>query len=264
MNKKFSSIAGVTLVELLIGIVISMIMMAAMFTSYQAVNNSYSQVIDRAKISQTGRNIVGMIVKDIRLAGFKYLDAPSSSNPTNYVPILITKATGSGCDKIDIMYSDKRVKPASKPKVYIYTTYKITYECKQSNILDKKTKNKISAFAIYKSKSKWDGSKWESPTNSTDDLVYKDEMIVDYVQGFTLIPIDDKGKIIDPTPTTLANSNKIKVIDILLSVRSQNIFYKNNKSKIIYSLGKKSNKNFNDKFLREQIVVSAHTRNMGL
>jgi hypothetical protein len=162
------------------------------------------------------------------------------------------------------MYSDKRVKPASKPKVYIYTTYKITYECKQSNILDKKTKNKISAFAIYKSKSKWDGTKWESPTNSTDDLVYKDEMIVDYVQGFTLIPIDDKGKIIDPTPTTLANSNKIKVIDILLSVRSQNIFYKNNKSKTIYSLGKKSNKNFNDKFLREQIVVSAHTRNMGL
>ena len=41
MNKKISSIAGVTLVELLIGIVISMIMMAAMFTSYQAVNNSY-------------------------------------------------------------------------------------------------------------------------------------------------------------------------------------------------------------------------------
>ena len=263
MNNKFSSIAGVTLVELLIGIVISMIMMAAMFTSYQAVNNSYSQVIDRAKISQTGRNIVGMIVKDIRLAGFRYFNDTSKS-PTSYVPILITKATGSGCDKIDIMYSDKRVKPASKPKVYIYTTYKITYECKQSNILDKKTKNKISAFAIYKSKSKWDGTKWESPTNSTDDLVYKDEMIVDYVQDFTLIPIDDKGKIIDPTPTTLANSNKIKVIDILLSVRSQNIFYKNNKSKTIYSLGKKSNKNFNDKFLREQIVVSAHTRNMGL
>ena len=40
MKKKNSSIAGVTLVEILIGIVISMIMMAAMFTSYQAVNNS--------------------------------------------------------------------------------------------------------------------------------------------------------------------------------------------------------------------------------
>ena len=82
MKKKNSSIAGVTLVEILIGIVISMIMMAAMFTSYQAVNNSYSQVIDRAKISQTGRNILGMIVKDIRLAGFKYFD-DISKTPTN-------------------------------------------------------------------------------------------------------------------------------------------------------------------------------------
>ena len=89
MKKKNSSIAGVTLVEILIGIVISMIMMAAMFTSYQAVNNSYSQVIDRAKISQTGRNILGMIVKDIRLAGFKYFD-DISKTPTNYVPIYIT------------------------------------------------------------------------------------------------------------------------------------------------------------------------------
>ena len=47
--KKFNSETGVTLIEILIGVVISMIMMAAMFTSYNAVNNSYSQVIDRAK-----------------------------------------------------------------------------------------------------------------------------------------------------------------------------------------------------------------------
>ena len=38
--KKFNSETGVTLVEILIGVVISMIMMAAMFTSYNAVNNS--------------------------------------------------------------------------------------------------------------------------------------------------------------------------------------------------------------------------------
>ena len=38
--KKLSSSAGVTLIEILIGIVISVIMMAAMFTSYNAVNNT--------------------------------------------------------------------------------------------------------------------------------------------------------------------------------------------------------------------------------
>ena len=51
MKKKLSSIAGVTLIEILIGILISVVMMGAMFTSYQVVNNTYSQVADRAKIS---------------------------------------------------------------------------------------------------------------------------------------------------------------------------------------------------------------------
>ena len=260
MNRKLSSIAGVTLVEILIGIVISMIMMAAMFTSYQAVNSSYSQVIDRAKISQTGRNILGMIVKDIRLAGFRYFD-DTRNYPTNYVPILITKSTGSGCDKIDIVYSDRRINVS---KVIEYNTYKITYECKASNIVDKITNTKINAYAIYKSKSKWSGSNWVAPANSTDDLVYKDEMIVDHVQDFVLIPIDTKGKIITPIPTTLAESQKIRVIDIMLSVRSQNPFFKKNKPFVSYSLGQKSNKNFNDTFLRQEIIVSANTRNLGL
>ena len=52
MREKKHSILGVTLIEILIGIVISMIMMGAMFTSYTVVNNSYSQVSDKAQISQ--------------------------------------------------------------------------------------------------------------------------------------------------------------------------------------------------------------------
>ena len=152
--KNLNKESGVTLVEILIGVVISMIMMAAMFTSYNAVNNSYSQVIDRAKISQNGRDLLGMLVKDIRLAGFRYFDDVSKT-PTDYVPILITKASGSGCDKIEITYGDRirdPKQPNVKPAVFLYRTYKIIYECKQSNIIDKKTKTKISAYAIYKSK----------------------------------------------------------------------------------------------------------------
>ena len=72
MKNRLSSTAGVTLIEILIGILISVIMMGAMFTSYTAVNSTYRQVTDRAKISQAGRDIVGMIVRDVRMAGFKY------------------------------------------------------------------------------------------------------------------------------------------------------------------------------------------------
>ena len=262
MKKKITSISGVTLIEILIGIVISVLMMAAMFTSYQAVNNTYSQVIDRAKISQTGRDIIGMLTRDIRMAGFKYFDDTTKS-PLNYVPILITKNSGSGCDKIELTYGD-RIYDKSKNPPITFVTYKITYECKASNIIDKKTKAKIDAFGIYKSKVEWDGAQWVAPSSSTDDLIYRDELIVDHVQDLIFIPIDEKGKRISPVPKTLNDSNKIKIVDIAFSVRSQKEFFRKAKKRDLLSLGVKSSKSHTDKFLRESIVVSAHTRNMGL
>ena len=63
MKKKLSPDAGLTLIEILIAVVISCLMMAAMFTSYTIVNNTYQQVTDRAKISQAGRDLVGQILK---------------------------------------------------------------------------------------------------------------------------------------------------------------------------------------------------------
>ena len=105
MRKKLNSIAGVTLIEILIGILISVVMMAAMFTSYTVVNNSYSQVADRAKISTAGRDVIGMLLRDIRLAGFKYHNdnIPTSNE---HAPIIITKSSNfaSSCDKIEIVF----------------------------------------------------------------------------------------------------------------------------------------------------------------
>ena len=73
MNKqKIKNIKGLTLIEILIGVAVTAIMMGAMFSSYTAVNNSYNQVTDRAQVSRSSRDIVGMMVRDIRLAGFKY------------------------------------------------------------------------------------------------------------------------------------------------------------------------------------------------
>ena len=65
MKKKLSKIAGLTLIEILIAIVISSLMMIAMFTSYTIVNSTYRQVTDRAKISQAGRDLVGQILREV-------------------------------------------------------------------------------------------------------------------------------------------------------------------------------------------------------
>ena len=43
-KNKLKNIAGLTLIEMLIGVVISSIMMAAIYTTYTVVNNSYGQV----------------------------------------------------------------------------------------------------------------------------------------------------------------------------------------------------------------------------
>ena len=73
-NKKISlkNIKGLTLVEILIGIVITTIIMAAMFTTYTIVNQTYNQVSEKAKISRSSRDLVSMLMRDIRMAGFRY------------------------------------------------------------------------------------------------------------------------------------------------------------------------------------------------
>ena len=158
MKKKLNSISGVTLIEILIGIVISMIMMGAMFTSYTVVNNSYSQVSDKAQISQSARNLVGMIVRDVRMAGFKYFN--DTIRTTNeHIPIKITKGKnfGSECDKIEIVYGDVAFNKSKTPQ-YTYERFKVSYFCEKSKIIDK-TKSSgnnvyIDAFAVYKKKRK--------------------------------------------------------------------------------------------------------------
>ena len=131
------SILGVTLVEILIGIVISSIMMAAMYASYTAVNNSYQKVTDKVKMSQTGRVVLNMLVRDIRMAGFKYYgDDLKVSDP----PILISKTSNklNDCDKIDIVYGDVEYKPNETDvnKRYTFIRYKVSYYCKPSIVKD--------------------------------------------------------------------------------------------------------------------------------
>ena len=105
MKKKIKNISGVTLIDILIGVVISVVMMAAMFTSYNVVNSTYSQVTDTAKISQAGRETLGMIMRDVRLAGYKYFGDNIESNAAEHIPIKITKHSLSNpCDTLEVVY----------------------------------------------------------------------------------------------------------------------------------------------------------------
>ena len=278
MKKKLSSIAGVTLIEILIGILISVVMMAAMFTSYQVVNNTYSQVADRAKISTAGRDVVGMMLRDIRNAGFKYFN-DNIKTSDEHSPIIITKSTNfnSACDKLEIVFGDINYNSSRTPK-YQFERYKVTYECKASKLPDKTAAvtggNKlptIKAFALYKSKLGWNttSNKWDDPATDGNPKTYGEEIVLDYVSDLVFNPIDDKGLLINPPPTP-TNTNKdklynIKTIDIALTVRSTKPFFRNAKlRKVLAMMDGSRTKSNTDKFFRESIIVTAHARNLGL
>tara|TARA_Y100000591_G_scaffold137110_1_gene117619 strand:+ start:58 stop:1041 length:984 start_codon:yes stop_codon:yes gene_type:complete len=83
--------SGVTLIEMLIGIVVSSILIAAMYTTYSVINNTYSRVTDVAGISKSGRDIVSMIMRDVRMAGFKYYYGYNAENEARPLNIKIPK-----------------------------------------------------------------------------------------------------------------------------------------------------------------------------
>ena len=293
-KNKFNNTAGITLIEIMIGVVISAIMMGAMYTTYSVVNNSYSQVTDRAKISRSGRDIIAMLMRDIRLAGFKYhfgandsgiskqdnlqYVGGNSSIGDSHDPIIVVENElgysaednveknnpendiNSGedtcCDKIHIVYGDFNQNDATQP----YKRYKVTYYALPSG--------EGEYYAVYKSKESW---------IQTDDLsigswvtdcpeCFTGELIRDHLVDMEFIVFDNQGRIISPPPRPDDASRKdlynIATVDVRLTFRSKREFFRIKKPRLVKGLGERTF-DHDDKFLRDSVVVSIHTRNIG-
>ena len=270
--KRLKNCSGVTLVEILIGIVVSVIIMGAMYASYSAINNSYSQVTDKAKASQTGRNVLGMMMRELRQAGFKVFE----DNITNDdEPINITKnrgGVGAGtvsddCDHIRIVYGDATLDGNGDE---VYERYRVTYFCNPSELEDPNG-NPEATNAIFKQKEEWVNNAWVTNGNNS----YPQQLITDYIDELIFIAKDKNGRAIDPPPQDDAgNANRMRVydiraIEIALTTRSRKDFYRtttNNdgNSRTIFDIDDDDPTIINDLFLRETTVLSVNTRNVGM
>ena len=274
-KNKFNKITGLTLIEIVIGLVITTIMMAAMYTSYIAVNNAYSQVTDKATISRSGRDIVGMITRDIRLAGFKYYQDSLIPMDDEH-PIIITmrgetlpdERTKEPTDRIDIIYGDY-----DKTQLEPFERYKISYYSRipEGKLEGMPEGEDIESFegpyVIMKSKYKLDVG------NKTWEEIYKDQEIIGHLVDMEFIAVDEFGRRIFPPPSSTENTDmlyKIRSIDLKLTFRSKEEFYQTEATsakprKTIESLGNLDRDiQKTDKYLRDSIVVTVHTRNLGL
>ena len=295
-KNKFNNISGLTLVEILIGIIITSIMMAAIYTSYTVVNNSYSQVTDRAKISSSGRDIVGMLMRDIRMAGFKYYfginDLGISSNDNlqyvagddsatfndSHAPLIVLKNklgynrddssapekipdNDLCCDRIHIVYGDFNQNDNDQP----YKRYRLTY------FADIEPGNDF--YSVYKTKESWmqpNGELTGSWSNQCSEC-YVGERIRDHIVDMEFIVIGEEGRLLNPPPRPDNSSRKdlynIKTVDVRLTFRSHKAFFRNiadvNKPRMVKGIGGDRTSEFIDRFLRDSILVSIHTRNIG-
>jgi len=275
MKKKSCKISGLTLIEILIGIVITSIMMAAMYTSYTVVNNSFSQVTGRASVSASGRDVSAMLIRELRMAGFRYYgdnlyfdDGRGFDGPNNnHYPIIIKETAGRCCDRIEIVYGDYDSSRAGDEADPRFLRYKVIY------FADLEDEN----YNLYKVKLKWNnlGLQWEYVYGGETGEVYPEtpittrdaELLRKYVEGMDFVPIDKDGRRI-PTPLTVNDNsdrlNDVRTLDLKITFRSKDDFFKKNITRKIESI-KTSTKHINeeDKFLRDSIVLSVYTRNVG-
>jgi len=307
--KKLNKISGVTLIELLVGIAVTALMMGAMFASYSAVNSSYKQVTDKARISSSSRDIVGMMMRDIRLAGYKYYfgtndeEIPFSDNLTHvsgtedgrgiidsHDPIIVfrntlgyspadmtpssppskNRANDTCCDRIHIVYGDfDKNDPKQK-----YKRYRVSYYALPINNEDGKEDNDF--YGVYKTKESWIETS-ETPIGnwtSTCAECYRDQLVRSHLIDMEFLLFDENGHDLYkddeyplPNNDNRAGLYKIKQVDMSLMFRSNKEFYKNKpkKKKFLKTLltDRYVGDGYDDKYLRDNVVVSIHTRNIG-
>ena len=271
--KRLKNCSGVTLIEIIIGIVISVVIMGAMYASYTAINNSYSQVTDKAKASQTGRNVLGMMMRDLRQAGFKVFEdnITNDDEPVNITPNeggVNADVDNNDCDHIRIVYGDATLDAGQNE---VYERYRVTYFCRPSQLTDPDG-DLEATNALFKQKEEWVNNGWTTASDNS----YPPQLITDYVEELIFIPKDRDGVAIDPPPQDdPGNTNRMRVFDIraveiALTTRSRKNFYKtirknvDNTLRRIFEINSDTSTPINDLFLRETTVLSVSTRNVGL
>lgn len=309
MRRKLTKISGVTLIELLVGVAVTALMMGAMFASYTAVNSSYKQVTDKARISSSSRDIVGMMMKDIRLAGFKYYygkndeDIPFADNLSHVTgledgrgiidshdPIIVfrntlgysaadvtpitppskNRQTDTCCDRIHIVYGDfDKNDPTQK-----YKRYRVSYFALPIDNDDGDSDNDF--YGVYKTKESWVENSENPFGNWTSSCTecYRDQLVRSHLIDMEFLLFDENGHDLYkdgdyPLPNNDNRSGlyKIRQVDMSLMFRSNKEFFKTKpkQKKFLKTLNndRYTGTGFDDKYLRDNVVVSIHTRNIG-
>ena len=139
MRSKF--IKAFTLVEMLVALAVSSIIIGATYSSYQMVAAQYQKNMDVADMHTSGRAIMRIIERDIRMAGFEYRDKDAKvTYGTISNPLEIKDSGNKCCDEVTVIYDyyDEEAKKAERIKIRYWA--------------EAYSSNKGSRYRLYKQK----------------------------------------------------------------------------------------------------------------
>jgi prepilin-type N-terminal cleavage/methylation domain-containing protein len=162
-----------TLVEMLVALAVSSIIIAATYASYDLVATQYKKNMDIADMHTSGRAIMRIIERDIRMAGFEYRDKDAKvTYGTISSPLNIKDSGNKCCDEVTVIYDyfDEESKKAERIRIRYWA--------------EPHTSNKGSRHRLYKQKDILGQNK---KILATPKLGTKDVM-ADYIEDLQLNP----------------------------------------------------------------------------
>ena len=198
-----NKISGITLVEVMIGLVVTAVITISVYASYAAVNRSYEHVNRLSSVDQNSNKIFYLLGQDFKKIEYiEYGDV--NILKSNHPSFTISAVSGSTVfDNINIIYVENDL---------IYRSqYLIT-------IADDTT-------TLTKSVTKLDVAVGTWAVDAADDLTHSPMMISRSLTKFKFKIINEKGEIISqPTTRSALLSAQIKVI----SLEAEQIIRKDN------------------------------------
>tara|TARA_B110000093_G_scaffold22819_1_gene21084 strand:- start:984 stop:1667 length:684 start_codon:yes stop_codon:yes gene_type:complete len=198
-----NKISGITLVEVMIGLVVTAVITISVYASYAAVNRSYEHVNRLSSVDQNSNKIfylLGQDFKKIEYIEYGDVNILQSNHPSFTISAV---SVSTVFDNIDIIYVENDL---------IYKSqYSIT-------IADDTT-------TLTKSVTKLDVAVGTWAVDAADDLTHSPMMISRSLTKFKFKIINEKGEIISqPTTRSALLSAQIKVI----SLEAEQIIRKDN------------------------------------
>ena len=139
MHSKFTK--AFTLVEMLVALAVSSIIVAAAYSSFEMVSSQYKKNMDVIDMHTSGRAVMRIIERDIRMAGFEYRDADAKKiYGTISNPLAIIDSGNKCCDEVTVIYDyyDEDTQKAERLRIHYWT--------------EVYTSNKGSRHRLYKQK----------------------------------------------------------------------------------------------------------------